>query len=367
MGVEVSFKVEISLFGTCAVRVSGGSTKDASIEIKGSKHRALFAVLATAPMGRRSRAYLQTTLWGESDYDSGHQNLRRALADLRKLLGAAFDVLLNATATDVQLALDHTRFLPGSGIFLHDLNVRGTAFLAWRDEMRGRPDQLAAFGRANRGESFLRPRISTLPFTAYGSEPELRVLSDFAAEEICRSLSRSALLTVISHLSGRAMAGRVIDIASVRDTLRVDYFVTGGIRKVSGEIVCDIDLIDAVGGVLLWSKNLRVPAALVMEALPEQLGGVLRSIGRTIADTTIRSVSRRPLTEIADHELLISGISSMHRSALADFLTARRFLDEAAKRAPNSAEVHAWLGKWYVLNIFKNYSTDRAADYATCN
>ena len=356
------FKLELSLFGTCVVRIVDDAGKAESIELKGNKHRALFAVLATAPMGRRSRAYLQTTLWGVTDYDSGHQNLRRALADLRKQLGDAFDILLNVTATDVQLVLEHTRFLAGTGAFLHDLNVQSSAFLAWRDQVSARPDELAAFGRASRGESVLRPRISALPFASYNGDSDLQVLGDFAAEEICRALARSTLVTVISHLSARSMASRLIDVAVVRETLRVEYFVSGTIRRSGNEIVCDIDLIDAVGGVLLWSQNLRMQSTAAMVSLPEQLGDVLRAIGRSIADTTIRSVYGQPLTEIADHKLLIAGISFMHRPALGDFLTARRYLDEAAKRAPYAPEVHAWLGKWHVLNVFKNYSTDRATD-----
>ena len=43
----VTARVEISLFGTCIVRVTG----DAPVEIRGAKHRALFAMLATAPLG----------------------------------------------------------------------------------------------------------------------------------------------------------------------------------------------------------------------------------------------------------------------------------------------------------------------------
>ena len=140
----MSFKLELSLFGTCVVRIVDEASKAVSIELNSSKHRALFAVLATAPMGRRSRAYLQTTLWGVTDYDSGHQNLRRALADLRKQLGDAFDILLNVTATDVQLVLEHTRFLAGTGAFLHDLNVHGSAFLAWRDQVSARDVQSIA-------------------------------------------------------------------------------------------------------------------------------------------------------------------------------------------------------------------------------
>lgn len=52
----------------------------------------------------------------------------------------------------------------------------------------------------------------------------------------------------------------------------------------------------------------------------------------------------------------------MHHPKLGDFLRARQFLDEAAARAPANPHVFAWLGKWYVLSIFKYYSTDRQRD-----
>jgi TolB-like protein len=357
----VATKLDISLFGTCAVRLACDG--QAAVEIRGAKHRALFALLATAPMGRRSRGYLQRTLWGESDYDSGHQNLRRALADLRKEMGPAFDAILHSTATDVQLSLDHTRFSPGEGAFLHDLNVREPAFLAWRDEMRSRPDVLAAFGRASRsGTVRLRPLISALPLTVLDSDPALSVLSDWMAEEICRGLSRSTLLTVISHLSGRAMAGRMLDIVGVREVLGVDYLVTGTIRRLGREIVCDFDFVDVASGTILWSRNLVCNAAAVTSAVPDRLAEVLQAIGRSVTQTSLRNLRGLSLPEIADHELLIAGVGSMHRPALRDFLTARHYLAEAAERAPGSSDVHAWLGKWHVLNVFKGYSTDRAGD-----
>jgi TolB-like protein len=314
-------------------------------------------------MGRRSRGYLQKMLWGESDYDSGHQNLRRALADLKKALGPAFDAVLHTTATDVQLSLDHTRFVPGKGLFLHDLDVREPAFVAWCDEMRSRPDVLAAFGRASRsGTVRLRPRISALPLTVLDGDPALRVLGDWIAEEICRGLSRSTLLTVISHLSGRAMAGRMLDMAGVREILGVDYLVTGAVRRLGPEIVCDFDFVDVASGAILWSRNLACNAAEVTSALPDRVAEVLQFVGRSVAETTLRSLRGLSMPEIADHELLIAGVASMHRPALRDFLTARHYLSEAAARAPGSSDVHAWLGKWHVLNVFKGYSTDRVGD-----
>jgi len=52
----------------------------------------------------------------------------------------------------------------------------------------------------------------------------------------------------------------------------------------------------------------------------------------------------------------------MHRPTLRDFARSRALLDEAANRAPHRAEIHAWLGKWYVLSVFHNWSADVAAD-----
>ncbi|WP_197431066.1 hypothetical protein [Aliiruegeria sabulilitoris] len=352
-------KLVISLFGTCSVCLEGGGR----VEIRGAKHRALFALLATAPMGRRSRANLQETLWGASDYDSGHQNLRRALSDLRKVMGPDFDTVLHTTSTDVQLSLDHTHFVAGQGAFLNDLNVREPGFVAWRDSLRARPDQLAALGRASQGGAVrLRPRISALPLAAPDGDTALRVTGDWVAEEICRSLSRSTLLTVISHLSGRAMAQRMIDIADVRETLGVDYLVTGTIRRSGSDVICDFDFLDVSTGEILWNRNILVAEAAATMALPERLADVLQAIGRSVAQTTLRNLRGLTLPEIADHELLIAGVASMHRRALRDFLTARQYLEESAARAPRSTDVHAWLGKWHVLNVFKGYSTDRGSD-----
>ncbi len=75
--------LEINLFGACSVT----SAEPGAFAITGAKHKALFALLATAPFGRRTRAFLQETLWGTACYDTGRQSLRRALSDIKHLMG----------------------------------------------------------------------------------------------------------------------------------------------------------------------------------------------------------------------------------------------------------------------------------------
>ena len=355
-------RLEISLFGTCVVRIAG----DEPQEIRGAKHRALFAILATAPMGRRTRTYLQQTLWGETSYDAGHQNLRRALSDLRTMLGDEFNTLFHVTNSDIELDLEHVSFAGSAndGAFLEDLNIRERAFIDWVQTVRANPAQVAALLRAapKNATGRPRPRITALPLTVVGDDPNLRILGDWVAEEACRSLSRSNLLTVISHLSSRAMAQRSFDIGEIRDTLNVDYLIAGTMRRFQGDLVADFDFIDTRTGSILWNRHISCPEASFTEDLQGRLANVIQGIGRSIADVAISYVRDRPLPQIEDHNLLIAGVSLMHKRQMRDFLKSRELLAEAASRAPDNSEIHAWLGKWYVLSVFNGWTIDAKDD-----
>jgi TolB-like protein len=344
------------------VRVDGAE----GVEIKGAKHRALFALLATAPLGRRTRSYLQRTLWGSSCYDGGRQNLRRALSDLRSLLGADFDLFIKCTNSDVELDLSLVNFLgaPGIGTFMEGIGIRDRGFEEWIAAVRADESQIAALYRTTPRTELGRPlpRITALPFQRVMGGDTLKVLGDWLAEEVCRSLSRSNLLSVISHLSSRALAARTTDTMDVRRELDVDYFVTGSIRDLGGRIIVDMDFVDARDGNILWTRQIAGPQASFWSDVSNGLDGAVRAIGRSIADEAISYVNDRPLPELEDHHLVIGGVSLMHRPTFRDFAKSRTLLEEAVSRAPMVAETHAWLAKWYVLSVFNGWTTDRAGD-----
>lgn len=354
--------LEISLFGSCVLRYADAPAQ----EITGAKHRAFFALLVTAPLNRRSRGFLQETLWGFADYESGHQNLRRALSDLRKILGDDFEKILTVTNKEVEIDMTQVKVIghPSDGPFLDDLNVREPSFLAWRDSIRADPSSVKAlcFISNKRGPVRIRPRVCALPLTVPPGDAELAIAGDWIAEETSRMMSRSSLLSVISHLSGRAMSQRFIDIVNLRETLDVDYLLTGSMRRQGDTLIADLDFTDVQSGTLLWNRHLSCPMAHFSQEASGWLVNVVQSVGRAIAETTLHAGRQTPLPELPDHKLLIAGATAMHHPKLGDFLRARQFLDEAAARAPANPHVFAWLGKWYVLSVFKNYSADRHGD-----
>ena len=354
--------LEISLFGTCIVR----SCTPERFEITSAKHRALFVLLATAPFGRRSRTFLQDTLWGVSCYDSGRQSLRRALSDIKIILGDDYGKLITTNYSDVTINLDLVKFVtqPEDGLFLEGLKIKEKLFLEWLDDVRREPERVnfAANHPSDFSTKNIVPSITVLPFNIVLGDDNHRVLGDWVAEEICRSLSRSNLLHVVSHLSSRVFAKSTVDISSVRSVLGVDYCLVGSIRVDGDRAIIDADFINTDRGQLLWTRRFSGPLRNFLGEASEGLDEIVRAVGGMLATDSLRYIQDREIHTIEDHRLLIAGVELMHKATLAEFAKSRELVTEALNRAPRSAEIHAWLGKWYTLSVFNGWSSDTARD-----
>jgi TolB-like protein/Flp pilus assembly protein TadD len=355
-------RIEISLFGACVVR----SMQPGGFEIAGAKHKALFALLATAPFGRRTRPFLQDTLWGTACYDTGRQSLRRALSDIKQIMGDTFAEVLTSTNSDISLDLTRVSFIgrPGAGELLEGINIREEGFSRWLDAMRLNPEQIfSLYSLASQPPPPpMLPAIAVLPFRTIAGTTDHAVLGDWLAEEACRSLSRSNLIAVISHWSSRALDHHSVDIATIRERLAVDYCVAGTLRVGANEIVLDADFVDAVSGRILWTRQFAGPLESFLGRSADGVSEIVTAVGRAIADDAIAHVSDRRLTEVEDHRLLLAGVGLMHRPSLHAFARSRELIEEALRRAPHAAETHAWHGKWHVLSVFNGWSTNSAKD-----
>jgi TolB-like protein/tetratricopeptide (TPR) repeat protein len=355
-------RIEISLFGACVVR----SARRRGFEITGAKHRALFVLLATAPFGRRTRPFLQETLWGTACYDTGRQSLRRALSDLRQIMGDSFADLLTSTSSDITLDLTRVSFIgrPGSGEFLEGINIHEQGFNRWLAAIRLNPEQVYSLYSLSSQPppAPMLPTIAVLPFRTIAGTPDHAVLGDWLAEEVCRSLSRSNLIAVISQWSARALDHQAVDIATVRARLAVDYCVVGSLRVCADEIVLDADFLDAASGRILWTRQFAGPIATFLGRSSEGISEIVVAVGHAIADEAIAHASRRTLATLEDHRLLLAGVGLMHRPSLRDFAKSRTLIEEALRRAPHAAEAHAWHGKWHILSVFNGWSSDPAKD-----
>lgn len=354
--------LEVGLFGAC--RVMGGNGR--AFEITGVKQRALFALLATAPFGRRSRSFLQETLWGAACYDTGRQSLRRALSDIKAVMGESYGSVISSTNSDITLNLAAVRFAgqPGVGVFLEGLDVREPGFANWVASVRQNPGQLDSLFRGSlaRLRPASLPGVAVLPFRTLGFGEIGSALGDWLAEEMSRNLSRSRLMAVTSHLSSRQFIKTGFDLAGVRSRLKVNYCLSGSIRQSGDTAVVDLDLVDLESSRILLTRQFSCAARNFTAEATTQSLTMVRAAAAAIADTALAATAGRAPVEIADHQLLTAGVGLMHRPVLRDFARSRQLIEEALARAPDTPEVLAWLAKWHVFSVFNGWSLDVEQD-----
>ena len=269
--------------------------------------------------------------------------------------------------TEICLDLTQVDFVgtPGAGEFLEGIDIRDDEFNDWLQGIRQAPEQFFALltGQAAAPAApSIMPAIAVLPFRLVIGEEVHSVLGDWLAEEICRSLSRSHLLNVISHLSSREIGGQRIDLTRVRRVLNVDYCVTGSLRVSGNKVVLDADCLDAGSGRILWTRQFPGDLAEFLMADSPAVAEIVRTIGRTISANALAHAQGRSLSALGDHQLLIAGIGMMHQLKLSNFARSRDLIEEVIRRAPRAPEAHAWLAEWYVISIFNGWSDNSLRD-----
>ncbi len=362
-GGHDNLKLILRVFGPFSARWSDG----APVEITSTKQRAMLVMLAVSPDGRRTRAWLQDMLWSLSGQSHGRASLRRALSDLRDVVGDRADYVFEANNDEIRLkpgswAVEGD---PEDGEFLEGIDIAEEGFTSWLQQRRLHPPEPNArpFAAAVPAVSErLCPKVVVLPFAGGPDNEDARYAGDMIAEEITRALSRSHLIDVISHLSSRNVNTRDVALTDLRETLDVDYIVMGRMRSDGRGFRLSTEFIDTDTGRIHWSRDNVITLAEVLGGVEDVASDIARLIGKTILQVSVEVAAARPMPDVESHALLVSAVSLMHRQSLASFSRARPQIEELIRRVPGNSMLHAWLGKWYVLSIQQGWSTDFEKD-----
>lgn len=190
--------VRIALDGPFAV--TGPDGRD--LTPRPHKARALLALLALAPEGRRGRRWIEERLWSDRAPAQAAGSLRQALMDLRRALGPWGDALQadrDWIAVD-GAALQVLPAAPGAE-FLEGVSVRDPAFLRWRDAQardRARPDPEAALrsAAAPPRDEPARPvliRVGSPNAAGTGAAVVAEILGARIAQDICDRIGAAVI------------------------------------------------------------------------------------------------------------------------------------------------------------------------------
>ncbi|MEO9528880.1 hypothetical protein [Roseibium sp.] len=342
------------------------------------------ALLASAPNGRRTRAWLQDMLWPRSGEQHGRASLRQSLAKLKRILGSVFSEVVVSNNQEVWMNLDALEFLgsPLDGALLEGLDLAGAdGFESWLAEQRqrvvaGLEDDsdtsiraVALPGRSDTRQAEpafrplkLRPAIAILPFAHCAADTVEATFGDMIAGDLSRQIARAHGIDVISHLSCRMPGFVDADLKRLRETYGVDYLVTGFLRSSGNTLTLDLEFTDSGSGVIVNAQRFERTRLDWLHGGADVLQDVASYVVDSLFKGAIRSVATRSFEDLDAHMFLMSAISLMHRQDLASVLRSHQYLESIIDRFGPCSLPYAWLAQWYVLFLAQGWSTDIAED-----
>ncbi|RAZ78442.1 winged helix-turn-helix domain-containing tetratricopeptide repeat protein [Mesorhizobium atlanticum] len=154
------------------------------------------------------------------------ESLTQCIMDIRRALGPGADGLI--------------RTLPRRGYLVDESRVHASADTQPKDLDPAIPAKAS---------------IAVLPFVNIDGIPEQDAFTDGLTEDLITDLSRNAGLLVIARQSSLAYKGKTTDVRIIAHDLGVRFLLEGSARRAAGRIRVNVQLVDAIGGDLLWAER----------------------------------------------------------------------------------------------------------------
>jgi tetratricopeptide (TPR) repeat protein len=222
--------VDVNLFGQFSMHDAEGQ----DVTPRGKKASGLIALLAVSEPYKRSRRWIEQTLWSDRGAEQARGSLRQTLFELRRDLGPLSE-LLCSDRTSIWLNPGLVRVSPiqSDRVFLEGLDIADPEFQAWLSAKRLAYGAQSGAGGAT-DDRQVRIQCGT-PMTAATPDP--------------------AGAMIMNDQVGGIISGFIAQSTRGVFETEVDLIVNSSLQEVAGRTVLAVQIVDARNDVLLHSDH----------------------------------------------------------------------------------------------------------------
>jgi TolB-like protein len=349
------------------------------VAISSRKGIALVSTLAMARSGERSRAWLQTMLWGSRDTEQAQASLRRELANLRLALNGAAPCPLLVGPSIVRLNLEQVTVdvrlleldvragrphnVTGYSDFLEGLDIPGEE--GFEDWLRGQRQMVRELIERSRTVTWQglnatvveaaavpaqtlveralgadprlpnRPSIAVLPFASMTDSGGDDYVAEGIAEEVSTALTAFSTLLVVS--SGRIGRSPPVDRQHLCRELGVRYLLEGSIRRAGDQIRATVRLVDGIVGEQIWAERFDEAFHDIFALQDRIAAAVAPRIDSSIESAERARALARPVASPDAYHLYWRANALFRRWDRASMLEAIQLVDQVLAIEPANA------------------------------
>ncbi len=210
-----------------------------------------------------------------------------------------------------------------------------------------------------------RPSIAILPFDNLSSDPDQAFLADGIVEDVTTELSRFRTLDVIARNSAFAYRGKSTDIRQIAAELDARYVVEGSVRRAGNRLRVTAQLIEAATGSQLWAERWDRTLDDLFDVQDELTSAIVSGVEPELGAHERAVVRRKPTENLTAWELCQKGYYEFTKYTDESYASAFELYQLAVAADPDFALPHAYLGRWYWVQIVTGRTKDVAADVKT--
>ena len=205
-----------------------------------------------------------------------------------------------------------------------------------------------------------KPTIAVLPFEC--DDPALNIISDGVPHDLIVGLSRLRCLRVIARGSSFRFRGWPGNMTQLRDTLRVQYVVSGSIRRAGTRTLLSVELVDARTSSVIWGDVYEGEDSRLQEFREDVLLQVVSALDLQISHHEAERARLRSPEDLSAWSRYHTGLQHIFRFNRADNARALDYFEQAAALGPAFSQAHSGISHARFQNAFMRYTNDPRAE-----
>ena len=208
------------------------------------------------------------------------------------------------------------------------------------------------------------PSIAVLPFTNITGEPEQDRFADGLADDIITQLSRMGWLLVIARNSTFTYKDKPVPVKQVGRDLGVRYVLEGSVRKASGRIRVNAQLIDTATDAHLWADRYDGGLEDIFALQDKITESVVGALQPTLRSAEVARARRKRPDSLDAYDLVLRALPHVWSLRDADTKIAFGVLEQALRHEPDYPMALALASWCHGQRVVYQWSTDPDGDRA---
>ncbi len=188
-----------------------------------------------------------------------------------------------------------------------------------------------------------KPSIAVLPFTNMSDDPKQEYFVDGMIEDLITDLSKISGLFVIARNSSFSYKGQQVKVRRVAEELGVRYVLEGSVRKSSGRLRINAQLIDATTGGHVWAERYDRQLEDVFALQDEVVARIVSALQIRLAASEKQGLKRRHANSVKAYDLYLRGRSEFASRSKEGNRNAHVLFQQAIELDPSFARGYAYL------------------------